>query len=200
MPKSRKIKYSFPILKEKEIIKCMKELQIYIERHDLQNPTEERFKNIYAKILHNLIKLEVNQPKFDENLPGFEHPSLHVVSVTHILLIKLGIKFMKRCGVKNFCLKDVLYPDNKRTIRNLSAIINFAKYRHEKVLIFENHQHIERELEKQVKNEHKTNKMYAAQYTSLQKKIEEEKPKINEINDTIKVIYYIYIYKYNILY
>lgn len=43
---------------------------------------------------------------------------------------------MEVVGVRDFCWRDIVYPDKKRTIRNLSAIINFAKFRQDRMESF----------------------------------------------------------------
>lgn len=41
------------------------------------------------------------------------------------------------CGVSSFgTMRDLIKPDPKRLVRNLSAIINFAKYREERVGVY----------------------------------------------------------------
>lgn len=42
----------------------------------------------------------------------------------------------KVCGVHDFTMKDVLTPDPKRVRRHLSAIINFAKFREERLVMY----------------------------------------------------------------
>jgi kinetochore protein Nuf2 len=36
---------------------------------------------------------------------------------------------MRTCGISDFSMMDVLKPEAKRTRENLSAVINFAKFR-----------------------------------------------------------------------
>jgi hypothetical protein len=40
------------------------------------------------------------------------------------------------CGVHDFSIKDLLTPDPKRVKRHLSAIVNFAKFREERLVIY----------------------------------------------------------------
>ena len=39
---------------------------------------------------------------------------------------------MTKCGIKDFTMYDVMKPEPKRLRRNLSAVINFAKFREER--------------------------------------------------------------------
>jgi len=132
-------KYSFPILKEAEILKCLHELSINIENNDLKTPSEEKLKIIYSQILETLMLMNINnnnQVAFS-NLSFFEFPELHSQSISQISLLRNLIKFMKRVGVKDFCITDLILPDSQRTIRNLSAIINFAKFRCVKLELYQ---------------------------------------------------------------
>jgi len=43
------------------------------------------------------------------------------------------MRLMGACGVRDFTLKDLMKPEPKRTVRHLSAIINFAKFREERL-------------------------------------------------------------------
>jgi kinetochore protein Nuf2 len=40
---------------------------------------------------------------------------------------------MECCGVPDFGFRDLMKPEYARTRRNISAVINFAKFREEKV-------------------------------------------------------------------
>lgn len=42
------------------------------------------------------------------------------------------MRLMRVVGYETYGLRDLMNPTNPRTIRALSAIINFAKYREEK--------------------------------------------------------------------
>ena len=42
-------------------------------------------------------------------------------------------KLLTTCGVHDFSLQDIIAPQHKRLIKILSAIINFAKYREDKI-------------------------------------------------------------------
>lgn len=40
------------------------------------------------------------------------------------------------CGVQDFSMKDLLAPEPKRVRRHLSAVINFAKFREERLVMY----------------------------------------------------------------
>lgn len=62
-----------------------------------------------------------------------EFPELHEESMGTVAFLRALSKLMRASGVMDFSLKDVFKPEASRVQRMLSAIINFAKFREEKV-------------------------------------------------------------------
>ena len=65
---------------------------------------------------------------------------------------------MKVCGVRDFSLRDMTQPDFPRTRRNLSAVINFWKFREERLENFnklrsemDHHEKVYKEKQRQLK-------------------------------------------------
>jgi len=73
---------------------------------------------------------ELDQPRL-ECLDQLAHPELHEESVAALGFARALQTLMVAVGVPEFSMRDVYNPDAKHTIRNLSAIINFAKFREE---------------------------------------------------------------------
>ena len=46
-------------------------------------------------------------------------------------------KFIDDLGVKNFGLKDIVQPETKNVVVVLSAVINFARFREDQLVLFE---------------------------------------------------------------
>jgi len=62
-----------------------------------------------------------------------EFPELHEESVGTVAFLRALGKLMRASGVPDFCMRDVFKPEAQRLQRMLSAVINFAKFREEKV-------------------------------------------------------------------
>lgn len=78
---------------------------------------------------------------------GMQYPELHDESVPSIVFIKHLRKLMAVCGVADFSLaRDLWKPESDRLQRNLSAIINFVKFREDKLEQYEGHQQQIQEL------------------------------------------------------
>lgn len=79
------------------------------------------------------IKVDETVPPNFEAMQAMEHPELHDQSAPRIVMTTALMRLMTACGVRDFTLKDVIHPEYKRTVRHLSAIINFAKFREERL-------------------------------------------------------------------
>eukprot|EP00484_Ammonia_sp_Unknown_P022888 CAMPEP_0197033136 /NCGR_PEP_ID=MMETSP1384-20130603/11626_1 /TAXON_ID=29189 /ORGANISM="Ammonia sp." /LENGTH=443 /DNA_ID=CAMNT_0042462905 /DNA_START=41 /DNA_END=1372 /DNA_ORIENTATION=- len=186
MPRKSKKQYSFPVLKRKEIITCMKELQISITEADLKQPHEEKCKLMYASILEKLAGINVltKQIPYDK-LSIFEHPQLHEQSIISVRLICEMIKFMQKVGVHDFNISDLISPESQRTVRNLSAIINFARWQEQKHQIYVEKKSSIQSLDKKLKSITQQNKKLADEFVAINTKMNQEKPEIDKLNAEI---------------
>lgn len=79
---------------------------------------------------------EMQQPVFNA-IDCLQFPELHDNSIPNIMFSKNLSKLMSASGLQDFSLvKDLYKPEATRLRRNLSAIINFAKFREEKLSLF----------------------------------------------------------------
>ena len=63
-------------------------------------------------------------------------PELHEDSIPELAYMRAADKMMKICGIMDFGLRDITNPNNKRLRRQLSGIINFAKFREERLQMY----------------------------------------------------------------
>ena len=70
-------------------------------------------------------------------MDAFEFPELHDESIPSSNFLRHLSKLMAACGVKDFTWRDVFKPEPPRLRKNLSAIINFCKFRDEKLYAFD---------------------------------------------------------------
>ncbi|KAL3899704.1 MAG: hypothetical protein SGPRY_012599 [Prymnesium sp.] len=127
--------YSFPILQNKEIVLVLNELQIEAVEDDLLHPTSGKVQLVYQQ----LIELLLNQRREDMVQPQFagmaelEFPELHDESVSTIAFLRACQRLLTTCGISDFTIQDLIKPEYKRLRRNISAVINFAKFREERL-------------------------------------------------------------------
>lgn len=136
--------YLFPMLKSKELLQCLEEMGVEIEftKQELTEP--QRHKDKVRKVFWHVldyccgIREEHIQKKVPTNLEGIvpeNELELHE-DFLDVLFFKEMRKLMKTCGVVDFSWKDLHYPTAKRLRCQLSALINFAKFREEQLPIF----------------------------------------------------------------
>ncbi|KAJ1625477.1 Nuf2 family-domain-containing protein [Pavlovales sp. CCMP2436] len=125
--------YSFPILEEADILLCLRELGVNVSEADLVNPTPQVVHSIFCHfidILMNVTRDDLMQAQFTSTL---EHPELHEDSIPMSTFLRSCHKLLRTVGISDFTLKDVLYPERARLRRNFSAVINFAKFREDRM-------------------------------------------------------------------
>ena len=135
--------YSFPLLKNDQILSCMTELGIGMVEKELIEP--EKHLDSIRRVFHLLIELclcvtkdEINQPSFS-GLQTMNYPELHEDSIPHLNSLRQCQRLLTVCGINDFGLKDLTNPTSKRFRRQLSGVINFAKFREEKLILLDNH-------------------------------------------------------------
>eukprot|EP00854_Cymbomonas_tetramitiformis_P018737 gene18737-22376_t len=83
-----------------------------------------------------LFREELQQPVF-EAVDALEFPALHEESIGTLAFNRALTDLVLSAGIHDFALKDLYKPESGRTRRILSAVINFAKFREEKVQAYE---------------------------------------------------------------
>jgi chromosome segregation ATPase len=127
-------------MKTPDIILCLRELGIAITEEELANPDKNRdqvrrmFEHL-TEICTGVTRDEMNQPAF-AGLPALIYPTLHEDSIPQINFLRACQKMMETCGIVDFSIRDFIEPSAKRLRRQLSGIINFAKFREERMVLF----------------------------------------------------------------
>eukprot|EP00878_Enallax_costatus_P041971 GHUV01048912.1.p1 GENE.GHUV01048912.1~~GHUV01048912.1.p1 ORF type:complete len:449 (+),score=215.37 GHUV01048912.1:201-1547(+) len=130
--------FSFPILENDELLPCMEEMEIPLTAAQLAKPTYDVVGPLFESVLISLTGVtreELNQPLFAA-IDAFEYPELHDESIAARNFFRHLVKLMSACGVKDFGIKDIYKPETARLRRHLSAVINFAKFREEKLVAY----------------------------------------------------------------
>ncbi|KAJ0410990.1 hypothetical protein ATCC90586_007144 [Pythium insidiosum] len=130
--------YSFPLLKPAELIACIREMQIPVSEDELRNcdvAAIRKVLEVFIETTMGVSREEMNQPQF-AGLSVLSYPELHEDSIPELTFFRQASKLMQACGIYDFSMKDVLTPNPKRVRRQLSALINFAKFRDERVAAF----------------------------------------------------------------
>jgi kinetochore protein Nuf2 len=128
--------FAFPVLKVAGIAQCLHDIGISVTEDELLNPEKniDQIKFIFeqlAELCTGITREEMAQPAFS-GLNSLNYPELHDNSVPSLNSYRACGKMMEICGIQDFTIKDFITPTAKRVRRQLSGIINFAKFRGEK--------------------------------------------------------------------
>ncbi|KAI8622594.1 Nuf2 family-domain-containing protein [Chytriomyces sp. MP71] len=131
--------YSFPILKPSEIVACMSDLHIPLTLEDLERPTPARMAAVFEAFTDMF--MGVSRDHFAT--PNFavvdllEHPDLHQEDVALMGFYRQLFKLVTEVGISDFSIRDLIKPEPGHMRKILSGIINFAKFREERLSVFE---------------------------------------------------------------
>lgn len=169
--------YSFPELKNLEILQCMDDLRIPLNESELNKPsviTVQRIFESFAEIFMGASKDHLSlQPNFHV-VEMLDYPDLHLESISLVAFYRIISKLMLNVGIEDFSLKDLIRPEAPRLRLILSAVINFAKFREEQLTIFEEFSRRSEELSDQQNKLSKRHEELTSRISSIKSKHNEE--------------------------
>lgn len=175
--------YSFPTLENREILECMSELGCSISEEQLTKPTADHIMRVMEQLLDLFMGFSADdnaQIKFS-GMDVFDHPEIHEFSVGQLAFHRSIIKLMRASGVYDFELRDISAPQYVRIRKLFSAVINFAKFREEKVATFEQFVESTEALQNQKADADLKFEQQTAQLAQLRAQRKQEEPIINEL-------------------
>lgn len=101
----------------------------------LTDPKEDELRSVWEKMLELLKGVSRDELK-QLDFKGIEilpYPELHEESIVEMGTLKELLELCRRTGVHDITLQDFLQPEGKRMRRIFSALINFAKFREDKL-------------------------------------------------------------------
>lgn len=133
--------YIFPTLKPPEILQCMSELGIPFSEEDLTKPVSQRIKLVYEAFSD--ILMGITWENYDNAVRAchdeLEYSEIYMDSLSLIIFHQKLVKLMTEVGIDDFSIRDLIKPEPTRVKKILSAVINFAKFREERMSVFEAH-------------------------------------------------------------
>ncbi|KAL3657928.1 hypothetical protein V7S43_017134 [Phytophthora oleae] len=166
--------YSFPLLKPREIFACLREMRVPVSEDEIRSCDAGAVRKVLEAFIESAMGVtreDMAQIAFP-GLPTLSFPELHSESVPELTFYRTAQRLLAACGVDDFGLRDVLHPTPKRVRRQLSALINFAKFRAERLAFFSEITGQTDELLAQKKALHEEN---AALQRELDQLLEEQK-------------------------
>mmetsp|Transcript_14393 Transcript_14393/g.22204 ORF Transcript_14393/g.22204 Transcript_14393/m.22204 type:complete len:455 (-) Transcript_14393:86-1450(-) len=155
---------SFPILKNSVILQIMEEVEIPLTESELIEPgrCKERIREVFARLLmlcwgmtnesslsalpSRLTPNNNNKNNNNSKLPPHYYSQLYAEALPEIKFFSQLSKLMTICGNPDFGFKDLQAPTAKRLKRQLSAVINFLKFKEDMQCLVEQGQEEREEL------------------------------------------------------
>lgn len=130
--------FGTPLFAEKDICIFLSELGMSASAEQLGKPTFEFVQPVFENLVTALMGVtreELQQPVFMA-IDAVEFPELHDESIPALAFIRHLARLLQSAGVRDFSLKDLYKPEAPRLRRHLSAILNFAMFREEKLAAY----------------------------------------------------------------
>ncbi|TDH67734.1 hypothetical protein CCR75_009532 [Bremia lactucae] len=130
--------YSFPLLKPREIFACLRDMRVPVSEDEIRACDVGAVRKVLEAFIESIMGItreDMAQIAFP-GLPTLTYPELHSESVPELTFYRTAQRLLGASGVDDFGLRDVLNPTPKRVRRQLSALINFGKFRDERLVTF----------------------------------------------------------------
>lgn len=121
----------------------MSELEIELSHEDLVEPNRhrDRVRAVFVAMIEfglGLTEKDLSTPSnaVVEKRKSLPYSELHEESVSELKLLKAAMKLMRICGLDDFGWKDLHAPTSKRFRKQLSGMINLAKYRMDRLQVY----------------------------------------------------------------
>lgn len=129
--------FSFPLLTNAEILACLDELELGFTENMLLEPQRHRdeVRNVFEQLAELCCGVSretiARHARVDsEKIP---YAQLHEESTVELAVFRGVADLLRRSGVGDFGLRDWHAPSTKRLKKHLSGVINFAKFREDRL-------------------------------------------------------------------
>ncbi|CAN0434301.1 unnamed protein product [Ascophyllum nodosum] len=177
--------YSFPMKRPKDLVELLSYMNINTSEEVLRNPQQHvaQVSMIFEKLVETatgVTKEDMNQPAFAA-LSVLSYPDIHEDNIAFMALFRAVCKMMKISRIDDFSLKDMSEPKPKRLIRQLSAVVNFIRFREGKESMFREAMAKKRAIREKARTAQLRHSEVVEQLEDLQDKMAEKKEAIKEI-------------------
>ncbi|OWZ59789.1 hypothetical protein LQV05_000648 [Cryptococcus neoformans] len=126
---------AFPLLTAHDILECLAALDIPAQMEDLTKPTAQSTQSIYGSLLEVLMGASINSIEGPKQalLGMMEYKEMYSDTLQFMMFFKHCRRLALLCGIPDFAISDLARPDANRLRKVLSGIMNFAKFRDERM-------------------------------------------------------------------
>lgn len=143
MDVTQQLSFSFPSLKNSEILHLLADLGIPFTEEELLEPSRHRdtVRNLFILLIEATLGIQQEElftpsPEALAKRATLPYPEMHEESLGEIKFIKTCIRMMSICGISDFGMRDLYQPCSKRLRRHLSAAINLLRFMEDKVPLY----------------------------------------------------------------
>ncbi|KAJ2957268.1 hypothetical protein NQZ79_g6971 [Umbelopsis isabellina] len=173
-----KVFYEVPTLSSPKLLECLNEIQLPFTEEDLLKPQALRTQYLFERILDLLMGVRTSQIEEvrDKALQNVENPEMHHDLLGLMLLYDRMSKLMLEIGFADFSFKDMTRPTHHRIIKILSSLVNYAKFREQRLTTFEQVSAVGDEVAMNRANLEQIHEEASAKLNQLREKMEAEEP------------------------
>ncbi|KAG2185842.1 hypothetical protein INT43_002279 [Umbelopsis isabellina] len=179
-----KVFYEVPTLSPPKLLECLNEIQLPFTEEDLLKPQALRTQYLFERILDLLMGVRSSQIEEvrDKALQNVENPvtlfcqEMHHDLLGLMLLYDRMSKLMLEIGFADFSFKDMTRPTHHRIIKILSSLVNYAKFREQRLTTFEQVSAVGDEVAMNRANLEQIHEEASAKLNQLREKMEAEEP------------------------
>merc|ERR1719204_2240708 len=117
----------------------------------------------------------------EEAKSQFKFPQLHSNSLERVAMVAVFAAKFREIGIPDFGWLDLTLPMAKRTNRVLSAVVNFARFRAEKLELLRTHRDEQRAAQDRLDEVKKENLQLYNQLKALTERQESEAAEVAEV-------------------
>ncbi|ODV89208.1 hypothetical protein CANCADRAFT_3841 [Tortispora caseinolytica NRRL Y-17796] len=132
----------FPLLELKELIACLDGCNISMTEEAIARPNQNTVTALWKQVAFAFTSMQedisfealiasankVYGPDYD-GPEGPQYVEDMLSRQEKLLLVRAIYRLLKSCGVDDFALRDIVQPEFTRLRRQLSAVVNYARYR-----------------------------------------------------------------------
>lgn len=131
---------SYPQASVDEVLEVLHDTQLdWVTADDINKVNQQSAFRIFAHMLELLsgVNQDWLEKRRQEVLMGSDYPELYEDSLTWVLFYREISILMQASQVRDFTSHDVLRPQPKRFRKHMSALVNFYRFRQERLEEFE---------------------------------------------------------------
>lgn len=177
---STRSKYKFPVLEVVELVALYRTMQFTVSEADLLRPSPAFMRSLLEQILDKF--LLVSPAQLRQRVSSGGDDAEIRASINIVMAQRTIYKFLCDCGVDDFSIRDVSKPDSSRLRIILSALVNYARFREQRMADCVDLLESNEDLLMQYRQLLMENSQYETQIVQLNQQIEMEGHNLQDVN------------------